>query len=83
LAGKMPALQKSHFCFDHVNRLYTAFWKVCNYMELKKPSFNSGLSRKDERITKSAFPKDNKWACRLFSSYYLRNAKERICEYLL
>jgi len=22
LAGKKPALQKSHFCFDHVNRLY-------------------------------------------------------------
>jgi len=21
IAGKMPALQKSHFCFDHVNRL--------------------------------------------------------------
>jgi len=22
LAGKRPTLQKSHFCFDHVNRLY-------------------------------------------------------------
>jgi len=22
LAGKNPALQKSHFCFDHVNRLH-------------------------------------------------------------
>jgi len=24
LAGKKPALQISHFCFDHVNRLYVA-----------------------------------------------------------
>jgi len=27
LAGKKPALQKSHFCFDHVNRLIITFLK--------------------------------------------------------
>jgi len=28
LAGKKQALQKSHFCFDHVNRLQIDFGRV-------------------------------------------------------
>jgi len=27
LAGKRPALQISHFCFDHVNRLNISLWR--------------------------------------------------------
>jgi len=28
IAGKKPALQKSRFCFNHVNRLYNYYIKV-------------------------------------------------------
>jgi len=42
------------------------FWKLYNYIELSKPSFNSGLSRKDERIENCYFPKTTSGLARFF-----------------
>jgi len=56
---------------------------VCYYIELSKPSFNSDLSKKDERIVTSAFPQRKQVGLLAFSSHYLLNAKERVYEYLL
>jgi len=52
-------------------------------LELNKLSFISGLSRKYERIAKSDFSQRQQVGLPAFSSHYLLNAKEGICEYPL
>jgi len=52
-------------------------------LELSKASFTSSLSRKDEKIAKSAFPQRLQVSLSAFISHYMLNAKEGICEYPL
>jgi len=68
------------YCYSHYR---TGFQKVTNSIELSKPSVTSSLSSKDERIAKSAFPKKQQVSLPAFSSNYMLNAKEGICEYPL
>jgi len=50
-------------------------------MELSKPGFASSLSRKDERIAKSAFLQGRLVNLPAFSLHYMLGAGEGICEY--
>jgi len=59
------------------------FLKACNYIELSKPSFTSSLSKNDEKIVNSAFPQRQQVSLPAFSSCYILNVKEKICEYSL
>jgi len=52
-------------------------------MELSKLGFTSSLSRKDERITKSAFPQGRRVRLPAFFSHYMLGAEKGICEYPL
>jgi len=45
LAGKKPALQKSHFCFDHVNRLNRVHLRVW-VRSIQPPEASSMLQQK-------------------------------------
>jgi len=52
-------------------------------MELSKPGFATSLSRKDERIAKSAFSQRRRVSLPAFFSHYMLGAEEEICEYPL
>jgi len=58
--------------------------KLCNYMELSKLDFASSLSRKDERIAKSAFSPQGRRVCiPVFFLHYMPGVGEGFCEYPL
>jgi len=63
--------------------IFLFFWKFCNYMELSKLGFVSSLSRKDERIAKSAFPQGRRVSLPALFSHYILGVGKGICEYPL
>jgi len=59
------------------------FERYAIILAFSKPRVIISLSKKGERIAKSAFPQRKQVSLSTFSSHYMLNAKEGICEYSL
>jgi len=86
LAGKKPALQKIHFCFDHVNRLFISlftwskqkrlFWRAGFYLanQSNQKTFKKlWLAGKKPALQKATFV----WSCK--QVIYMHNLKVSLC----
>jgi len=63
----------------------TGFWKLCNYVELSKPSFvlSAFYQKTMKESRKILFPKKTSELAGFFLTLHMLSAKEGICEYPL